>query len=177
VCKAPPTTSESGKNASDQETFGSKAKEMLVQQSPAVLTANVTNAVVGTRATAASAAEKAGASTAPPTGRGGGARRPLHGRPAPTSDPQTVEAGGARGEDDMHWCLYVGTPWEEEVITDSRDVNKFKEASHTIRHVLSVRILVWVLKILSLSRGILHGLISSFVCSCCSHLLIGRRLG
>jgi hypothetical protein len=72
VCKAPPTTSESGKNASDQETFGSKAKEMLVQQSPAVLTANVTNAVVGTRATAASAAEKAGASTAPPTGRGGG---------------------------------------------------------------------------------------------------------
>jgi hypothetical protein len=177
VCKAPPTTSESGKNASDQETFGSKAKEMLVQQSPAVLTANVTNAVVGTRATAASAAEKAGTSTAPPTGRGGEQEDLCMADPRPTSDPQTVEAGGARGEDDMHWCLYVGTPWEEEVITDSRDVNKFKEASHTIRHVLSVRILVWVLKILSLSRGILHGLISSFVCSCCSHLLIGRRLG
>jgi hypothetical protein len=63
VCRAPLTTSESGKNTSGQEAFGSKAKEV-----PAVSTADVTSAAVGAGATAAFTAEKAGASTAPPTG-------------------------------------------------------------------------------------------------------------
>jgi hypothetical protein len=31
-------------------------------------------------------------------------------------------------EDDAHWCLYVGTPWEEEVAADRRDVDDFKES-------------------------------------------------
>jgi hypothetical protein len=59
--------------------------------------------------------------------------------------PQTAEAGGARVEDDAHQCLHVGTPWEEEVIADRRDVNDFKEASRTIGCMLTVRICVWVL--------------------------------
>jgi hypothetical protein len=84
--------------------------------------------------------------------------------PRSTPDPQTPKAGGARMEDDAHRCLYIGTPWAEEAIADHHDVDEFKEAS---------RMIGWVL----LCRGILHGLISSFVCSCCSHLLIGRRLG
>jgi hypothetical protein len=67
VCRAPPTTSESGKNASGQETFGSKAKEAPVEQSLAVSTADVTSAAVGAGAMAAFTAEKAGASTTPPT--------------------------------------------------------------------------------------------------------------
>jgi hypothetical protein len=77
----------------------------------------------------------------------------------------------------MHKCLYIDT---------SACVDEFKEVSHMIRCVLSVRVLVWVLQILTLSWvlqiltlscGILQGLILSFACSCCSHLLIGRRLG
>jgi hypothetical protein len=79
-------------------------------------------------------------------------------------------------EGDVHMCLYIGTPWEEEVIADRTDVDEFKEVSHMIRCVLSVRVLVWVLQIITLSCGILQGLILSFACSCCSHLLIGRRL-
>jgi hypothetical protein len=29
-------------------------------------------------------------------------------------------------EDDEHRCLYVGTSWEVEVVTDRRDVDEFK---------------------------------------------------
>jgi hypothetical protein len=44
-------------------------------------------------------------------------------------------------EDDLHWCLYVGIPWEAEVIADRRDVKEFTEASRTIERVLLVRVL------------------------------------
>jgi hypothetical protein len=49
---------------------------------------------------------------------------------------------GARSEDDQHQCLYVGTPWQAEVVADRRDVEEFKEASRTIGRVLLVRALV-----------------------------------
>jgi hypothetical protein len=38
-------------------------------------------------------------------------------------------------------CLYASTPWEAEVITDRRDLEKFKEAAYTISTMLLVRIL------------------------------------
>jgi hypothetical protein len=58
--------------------------------------------------------EMAGASTAPPAR---GEQDDLcMADPRPMPDPQTAEAGGARVEDDAHWCLYIGTPWEEEVM-------------------------------------------------------------
>jgi hypothetical protein len=41
----------------------------------------------------------------------------------------------------VHRCLYVDTPWEEDLAADRRDVNDFKEASRMIECVLSVRIL------------------------------------
>jgi hypothetical protein len=44
MCRAPPTTLESGKNASGQEAFGSKAKETSVAESPVVSTTDVTSA-------------------------------------------------------------------------------------------------------------------------------------
>jgi hypothetical protein len=44
-------------------------------------------------------------------------------------------------EDDAHQCLYVGTPWEAEVVADRHDVDEFKEASCTIGQVLAVRVL------------------------------------
>jgi hypothetical protein len=47
--------------------------------------------------------------------------------PRPTTDPQAAEVGGAHAEDDAHWCLYVGTLWEAEVVADRPDVDEFKE--------------------------------------------------
>jgi hypothetical protein len=150
--------------------FGSKAKETLVEQS----SADMTSAAVRAGATSTSVAEKARASTAPPTE---GEQDDLFMADSrPTPDPHTVEAGGAHVEDDAHLCLYVGIPWEKEVVADRRDVDEFKEASRTIGRVLSIRVLFWLLDIFALSRGILQGLISGFACSWCSLLLIGRRL-
>jgi hypothetical protein len=139
-----------------------------MEQSPAVLTACVTSTTAGTGATAASAVEKAGTSTAPRAG-GGGEDDLCMTNPRPTSHPQTTKAGGTHAEDDAHWCLYVGTPWEEEVVADHCDVDQFKEASCTIGRVLSVRVLASVLEILALSHDILQGLISGF--ACCWHSL------
>jgi hypothetical protein len=68
VCGAPPTTSESGKNASGQEAFGSKAKEVPMEQSPTVSKEDVTSSAVGVGAAATSVREKAGANTTPPSG-------------------------------------------------------------------------------------------------------------
>jgi hypothetical protein len=59
----------------------------------------------------------------------------------PTLDPQVAEAGGARVEGDEHRFLYIGTQWAEEVVTDHRDVDEFKEASRTIGCLLLVRVL------------------------------------
>jgi hypothetical protein len=36
-------------------------------------------------------------------------------------------------------CLYAGTPWEAEVVTDRRELETLKEAAHTIGIVLLVR--------------------------------------
>jgi hypothetical protein len=38
-------------------------------------------------------------------------------------------------------CVYAGTPWEAEVVTNCRDLEKFREAAHTISTMLLVRIL------------------------------------
>jgi hypothetical protein len=105
----------------------------------AVSTTDVTSAIGGTGATAVSEADKAGTSIAPATEEEGG--NLCMADPLPTSDPQAAEAGGARVEDDAHQCLYVDTSWEAEVVADHRDVDEFKEMSHTIRRVLAVRVL------------------------------------
>jgi hypothetical protein len=36
-------------------------------------------------------------------------------------------------------CLYVGTPWEAEVVTHRRDLETFEEVARTIGIVLLVR--------------------------------------
>jgi hypothetical protein len=43
---------------------------------------------------------------------------------------------------DENRCLYAGTPWEAEVVTDRQDLKTFKEAVRTIGTVLLVRTLV-----------------------------------
>jgi hypothetical protein len=58
IRRAPPATSESAKNTSGQEAFESKGKEVLVEQSPVVSTADVMRSAVGARAMAVSMAEK-----------------------------------------------------------------------------------------------------------------------
>jgi hypothetical protein len=95
----------------------------------------------------------------------------------PTPDPQATEVGGARMEDDLHRCLYLGTLWEEEVVADRRDVDDFKEASLTIRRVLSVRVLDRALDFLALGRFIPQSIKTVFCFPWRSLLLIGRRLG
>jgi hypothetical protein len=55
---------------------------------------------------------------------------------------------GARSVDDQDLCLYAGTPWEAEVVTDRRDLETFKEAARTIGIVVLVRALVDLLRFL-----------------------------
>jgi hypothetical protein len=131
----------------------------------------LTSPAVRVGAAAASTAEKAGTSTAPPIG---GEQDDLcMTDPWPTPDPQTAGAWGALTEDDAHRCLYVSTPWEEEVTADHRDIDDFKEASCTIERVLSVRIPVGVIQIMFLSLGVLQGLISSLF----AHVVVTCQAG
>jgi hypothetical protein len=95
MCRAPPTTSESGKNASGQEAFGSKIRETPVVESPAASAADVTSTAGGAGTAAASEADKVGTSIAPTAEDDGGdlytagslptqtrrrSRREVHGR-------------------------------------------------------------------------------------------------
>jgi hypothetical protein len=49
---------------------------------------------------------------------------------------------------DEDQCLYAGTPWEAEVVTDRRDLETFREAARMIGTVLLVRTLAEFLKFL-----------------------------
>jgi hypothetical protein len=146
-----------------------------VEQSPAVSTADVTSSAVGAGATTTSAAVKAGTSTA--LSARGEQDDLCMADPQLTPDPQTTEARGARTKDDIDRCLYIGTPWDDDVTADRRDVDDFKEASRTIGRILTVMIRVSMLQSLSLIPAILQGLRSKFLCFCCSRLPNELRLG
>jgi hypothetical protein len=139
MSRAPPATSESGKNASGQEAFGSKIQETPVVESPVISTADVTSTAGRAGTMVTFEANKVGTS-APPTAEGEGGDLCTFGPPS-APDPQAAREEGARSEDDQHRCLYVGTPWEAEVVADRRDMEEFKEASHMIGRVVSVRTL------------------------------------
>jgi hypothetical protein len=71
--------------------------------------------------------------------------------------------------DDEDRCLYVGTPWEAEVVTDRRDLEKFKEAAHTIGTMLLVRVLakfLWFLLQLLECRRVLTTYVARRAVSC-----------
>jgi hypothetical protein len=71
--------------------------------------------------------------------------------------------------DDEDRCLYVGTPWEAEVVTDRRDLEKFKEAAHTIGTMLLVRVLakfLWFLLQLLECRQVLTTYVARRAVSC-----------
>jgi hypothetical protein len=140
MSRAPLTTSESGKNASGKKAFGSKMQGTPVAESSAASAADVMSADSGAGTTAASEADKAGTSV-PPVAEGEGGDL-CTSSPLPALGPQAAMEEGARSEDDQHRCLYVGTPWQAEVVADRRDVEEFKEASRTIGRVLLVRALV-----------------------------------
>jgi hypothetical protein len=139
LSRVPPTTSESRKNASGQEAFGTKAPEVPVVESSVASAANVTSAAAGAGATVASEADKVGTS-APPVARGEDSDR---GTSEPHEEPPSggIFTEGMEAINDEDRCLYAGTPWEAEVVTDRRDLEKFKEAAHTIGTVLLVRVL------------------------------------
>jgi hypothetical protein len=131
------TTSESGKNASGQEAFGSKLSETPVVESLAASAADMTSAAVGAGTTVVFEADRARTS-APPTAGGEGGDR---GTSGPQSAPglEGIMEEGARSVDDEDLCLYAGTPWEAEVVTNRRDLETFKEAARMIRSMLLVR--------------------------------------
>jgi hypothetical protein len=139
VSRVPPTTSESGKNASGQEAFGTKAPQTPVVESPASLAADVTSEAAGVGTVAAPETDKAGTS-APPTTEDEDDDRGTTG-PREELPSRGIFVEGMEAIDDEYRCLYAGTPWKAEVITDRRNLEKFKEVAHTIGTVLLVRIL------------------------------------
>jgi hypothetical protein len=139
-------TSDSSKNASGHEAFGSKVPRTPVVESPAASAADMTSATVGAGTTSAFEAYKTGTSAPPTAGDEGGDLCTTG--PQPALGPLAVVEKGTWSEDDQHRCLYTGTPWEAEVIADHRDLDEFKEASRAIGCVLSVRTLVNLLRFL-----------------------------
>jgi hypothetical protein len=130
-------TSDSAKNASGQEAFGCRGREALVEQSPAVSTAEVSSQALGAGATVASEVEKGATSTTPPVG---GQQDDLCVSDPPTTlGQQAAEVGDTDVEVDDNRCLYAGTPWENDVVIDRRNVYDFKEESRMIARMLSVR--------------------------------------
>jgi hypothetical protein len=86
VSRVPPTTSESGENASGQEAFGTKAPEVPAVESPVASAIDVTSAAAEAGATTASEADKAGTSAPPIVGGEGGDRG--------TTEPQEEPPSG-----------------------------------------------------------------------------------
>jgi hypothetical protein len=114
--RVPPTTSESRKNTSGQEAFGSKLPETPVVELLAASTADLTSAAAGAGTTAMSEADKARTSAPPTTGGEGGDRSTSGLQEAPGL--QGIIDEGMEAANDEDWCLYAGTPWEAEVITN-----------------------------------------------------------
>jgi hypothetical protein len=166
------TLPESGKNASGQEAFGSKVPETPVVDSSAASAVHVTSAAVGAGATVASEADKAGTS-APPATRGEDSDRDTS-SPQEAPRPQSIIDEGMEAVNDEDQCLYAGTSWEAEVVSDCRDLETFREAAHTIGTVLLVRTLAEFLRFLF---GYLNAVrFDDLCCLLCSPLLSGSKL-
>jgi hypothetical protein len=92
-----------------------------VEQLPAVSAADDMSLAAGVGGMTAFAAEKDGDSAAPPAG---GEQDDLSmADPQPALDLQAGEAGRANVGSDDRQCLYVGTPWENNVVADRRNVD------------------------------------------------------
>jgi hypothetical protein len=120
--------------------------ETPVVESPAASAADVTSAAAGAGTTAVSEADKAWTSAPPTTGGEGGNRGASD--PQAVPGPQGIIDEGMKAVNNEDRCLYVGTPWEAEVVTDRRDLETFREAAHTIGTVLLVRTLADFLRFL-----------------------------
>jgi hypothetical protein len=114
-----------------------------VVESPAASAADVTSAAAGAGATAASEADKAGTSAPPATEVEGGDHGTFD--PQKVPPPQGIIDEGIKVVNDEDQCLYAGTLWEAEVVTDRQDLETFKEAARMIETVLLVRTLAEVL--------------------------------
>jgi hypothetical protein len=99
----------------------------------------VTSATAGAGATTTSKADKVGTSAPPAASGEGGDRGTSETQEELSSGGIFVEGMEVANNEDR--CLYAGTPWEAEVVTDRRDLEKFKEVAHTIGTMLLVRVL------------------------------------
>jgi hypothetical protein len=125
------------------------------------------SAAAGVGTTAAPETDKVGTS-APPTTEGEGGGRDTSG---PQEEPSSggIFAEGMEAMNDEDRCLYAGTPWEAEVVTNRRDLEKFKEVAHTIGTVLPVRVLakfLWFLLRLLRYREVLTTSVARHAVSC-----------
>jgi hypothetical protein len=142
VSRVPLVSSESRKNASGLEAYGTEAPQTPVVESPAASAADVTSTTARFGTTVTPEVDKAGTSVPPATdGEGGDC-----GTSGPQEEPPSrgIIAECMEAVDDEDRCLYAGTPWEAEIVTNHRDLEKFKEAVHTMGTVLLVRILAEV---------------------------------
>jgi hypothetical protein len=94
-----------------------------VVESPAASATDVTIASIGAGMTTAFEADRARTS-APPTAGGEGGDLSTSG-PQVAPGLQAVMEEGTRSVEDQDRCLYVGTPWKAEVVTDRRDLYEF----------------------------------------------------
>jgi hypothetical protein len=88
-------------------------------------------------AAVASEAEKAGTS-APPTAEGESGDRSTS-EPQEVPPPRAILDEGMEAVNNEDRCLYAGTPWEAEVVTDKEDLEKFRAVAQTIGTVMLVR--------------------------------------
>jgi hypothetical protein len=110
--------------------FGHRWKEVPEEQSLAASTSEASSQALVVVAVATLKVEKGGASTTPLVG--GQQDDFCMTDPPPTLGQQVAEVGGTSVEGDDDRCLYVGTPWENDVVTDCHDANDFKEVSRTM---------------------------------------------
>jgi hypothetical protein len=104
---------------------------------PTASAAYVTSAAAGAGAMAASEAEKDGTSAPPATEGEGGDRDTTE--PQDVPPPWGIIDEGMEVVNNEDRCLYAGTPWEAEIVTDREDLEKFWAAVQTIGTVLLVR--------------------------------------
>jgi hypothetical protein len=136
MCRLTPATSDSAKNAFGQEVFRHKGGNALVESLPVTSAAGISSQALETAGVAASEAKKIST---------GGAQQVeglqsdlcMAGLP-PVQEQQAGGASRPRDEEEDDRCLYVGTPWEDDVIADRRDIDEFKAVHQTIARTLLI---------------------------------------
>jgi hypothetical protein len=117
MCRSTSVMSESPKNASGQEAFRHKGRRASVEHPPAASVADCSSQASTAGGLAAPEVEKVAADNAQ---QAEGLQSGLcMSTSLPAQDHEVVEVGGPGNMEEDDKCLYVGTPWEDEVIAET----------------------------------------------------------